>query len=123
MGIFSKLKLALTTGAQERIATGAFGYGNPSFAFADVNPTPIAPLLARYHEASLFTPGAENFVYDPQFELPMHTIWGFGFMRYPNTFNPLQPMQPLSSPVVTTNGIGGLIAGTMQLQSLEIEGG
>jgi hypothetical protein len=82
-----------------------------------VDPNAVAGIYS-YHEGDLFTPGAGNFVFEPNFELPLQTIWGFGFIRNPNTFNPLQPPQVLSPPNVQANGIGGLQAGTIQLEPL-----
>lgn len=78
--------------------------------------------IARFFEGDLFTPGAQNYVYEPVFErTPLQTIWGAGFLRTPNTFSPIQSPQVWSQPNVFTNGIGGLVAGQLVLQPLEEE--
>lgn len=105
------------TGANVQIRLGAFGIGSPAYAFADVNPTGASSLYS-YHEGALFTPGTGNFVFEPNFELPLHTIWGRGFIRNPNTFPVLQHPQVYANPTVTPNGIGGLQAGTIDLTPL-----
>ena len=110
------------SGANTRIRMGTFGVGGPAYAFADVDPT-ASSALYHYHEGDLFTPGAGNFVFEPNFELPLQTIWGRGFIRNPNTFNVYQPPQVWSPAHVKTNGLGGLIAGQVALQPLlEMEG-
>jgi hypothetical protein len=107
-----------TTGGNVRIAGGEFGDGRPTaYAFMDVNPFNVAHIY-RYHEGDLFTPGAQNFVFEPNFELPLQTVWGFGFIRNPNTFKPLQPPQVWAHPTVTTDGLGGLQAGQFDMQPL-----
>lgn len=105
------------TGANMRIRMGVFGTGNPLADLQEVNPFDVASIYA-YHEGDLFTPGAQNFVFEPQFELPLQTIWGFAFIRNPNTFSPLQHPQVWSPPNVQNNGIGGLEAGYLQFQPL-----
>ena len=76
-----------------------------------------------YHfEGDLFTPGAENYVFESRFErTALQTIWGNAFLRTPNTFSPVQPPQVFSPPHVVTSGIGGVVAGQMALQPLEFE--
>lgn len=107
------------TGGNVRIAQGDFGNGMPTaYAFVDVNPFANAAGLYSYHEGDLFTPGAQNFVFEPNFETPLQTVWGRGFIRNPNTFKPLQPPQVWAHPHVTTDGLGGLQAGTIELQPL-----
>ena len=101
-----------TTGANLRIQRGEFPIGSPATAF-ETNPRPSAPIF-RYHEGDLFSPGAENWVFELGFELPLNTIWGFAFMRTPNTFNPIQPPQVFAPAHVVTNGLGGLQAGQME---------
>ncbi len=103
------------TGAQIRILMGEFGSGDPISGIAEVD---ARNALYRYHEGDLFTPGAGNFVFEPGYELPLVTVWGKGFIRNPNVFNPLQNPQVWSQPNVNNNGIGGLIAGDMELQGL-----
>ena len=105
------------SGANIRIRQGVFGVGNPAFTFADVDPN-AGTGIYNYHEGDLFTPGAGNFVFEPTFELPIETLWGFGFIRNPNTFSPLQQPQVFSPPTVVNNGIGGLVAGQIALQPL-----
>ena len=98
------------TGANVRIMQGLFGTGNPAAAFeTDAN---SRTGLYAYHEGDLFTPGAGNWVFEPQFELPLFTIWGNAFLRKPNTFAPLQPPQVYAQPTVQNNGLGGLEAGS-----------
>ncbi|HYM35965.1 MAG TPA: hypothetical protein VET48_11245, partial [Steroidobacteraceae bacterium] len=63
-----------------------------------------------------------NFVFEPLFELPLVTIWGNAFLRRPNVFNPIQPPQVWSHPTVCQSGIGGLQAGTIDLEPLLSEG-
>jgi hypothetical protein len=110
------------TGANTRIRMGVFGESNLAYAFADVDPTSSNGIY-HYHEGAVFTPGAENFVFEPQFELPIQTVWGFGFIRNPNTFNPFQPPQVYANPQTMLQGIGGLMAGQMALQPLILNEG
>lgn len=106
------------SGANSRIRLGVFGEGSPTpYAFLDVDPNGAAGIY-HYHEGDLFTPGSGNFVFEPNFELPLQTLWGNAFLRKPNTFNPIQPPQIWSQPNVVQNGIGGLQAGQMELQPL-----
>lgn len=105
-------------GSNTRIRMGIFGNGSPAYAFADVDPTDKSGGIYSYHEGALFTPGAENFVFEPNFELPMQTIWGRGFIRNPNVFSPIQPQQVYSQPQISINGLGGIISGQMALQPL-----
>jgi hypothetical protein len=92
--------------------------------------------IYRHHEGYLFTPGAENYVFEWPFEFPVMSPWGGGggaqgqyvdgipftslqhatmghFMGNPvnDAFNPLQPPQVFSNPTTVTNGLGGLQAG------------
>jgi len=105
------------SGGQSRIRLGAFGNGSPLFSMVDVDPNSGTGIY-DYHEGAVFSPGAENFVFEPNFELPIQGIWGKGFLRTPNTFNPLQNAQVWSNPNIVTNGLGGLEAGQMILQPL-----
>jgi hypothetical protein len=106
------------TGANFRIALGAFGNGSPLYAIATPD-TSSDNAWYRYHEGDLFTPGAGNVVFEPNFELPLQTIWGQGFTRMPNTFNPVQPPQVyVTAPTQQANGIGGPQAGQLELQGL-----
>jgi len=116
---FFRSKLHQTvTGANVRIRLGLFGNGTPAAAASfEVNPTSITPLYS-YAQGDLFTPGAMNFVFEPNFELPLQTVWGFGFIRNPNTFSVRQPTQAFSNPVLSYNGLGGQMAGQMATQPL-----
>ena len=111
------------SGANIRIALGEFGVGSPvpGNSSAYVNPN-VAPALYFYHEGDIFTPGAQNWVFEPTHELPLVTLWGNAFLRRPNVFNPIQPPQVWAHPTVQNSGIGGLQAGTMELYPLLYEG-
>lgn len=101
----------------QRINAGAFGSGSPATAFETQSASP-APAAHHYYEGLLFDPGAENFVFVPGFELPLVTVWGNAFLRTPNVFNPVQPPQVYAPQNVLTNGLGGLVAGDVQLTGL-----
>jgi hypothetical protein len=109
------------SGGMSRIRMGAFGIGDPSTAFETVGQFDSDGLY-NYHEGDLFTPGAGNWVFEPNFELPLITIWGRAFLSKPNTWPVLQPPQVWAQPTVQNNGIGGLQAGDLQLQPLLYEG-
>lgn len=108
------------SGAITRIMAGAFGIGTPISADRLVEgqrgPTSL------YHEGYLFSPGSGNFVFQPNTELPIQTIWGRSFPRRSGAFPPLQPPQLYANPNVVLNGIGGLQAGTMELEPLLLDG-
>jgi len=104
------------SGGNFRIRSGEFGTGSPAYAF-ETDGRPSTSIYS-YHEGDLFSPGAENWVFEPNFELPLITIWGKAFLRVPNTFNPLQSVQVMSNPNVFTNGLGGPIAGDVILTGL-----
>ncbi len=107
------------TGAQVRINQGVFGAATPyANASAEVNPFAV-PHIYRFHEGDLFTPGTGNWVFESGFELPLNTIWGFGFLG-PNKapFDPRQPPQIVALPRVIPNGIGGIQAGQFNFQPL-----
>jgi len=112
------------SGAMSLLKAGLFGV--PHSAQLQQAPISLAPghgaSVYAYHEGDLFFPGTQNYVFDYPWELPYSTVWGHGFLRTPNTFNPLQPPQLFSQPNVMINGIGGLIAGQMALQPLESTG-
>lgn len=102
----------------QQIRSGLFGEGHAQI------PQVIDPTkgdIYHYHQGDLFTPGAMNYVFDPPFDLPLQTIWGQGFLRQPNTFNPLQPPPFVQGPNIVVNGIGGLVAGQMAFQPLEVQ--
>jgi hypothetical protein len=115
----------IQSGALSRIMAGVFGTRpNPSANLsAEVTPFPGKQGFYSYHEGDLFTPGAQNYVFDYPLEFPMQTIWGHGFLRRPNTFKPLQPAQSYSNPNVVTNGLGGLVAGQWAFQAIEQNNG
>jgi hypothetical protein len=104
-------------GGNISIRLGAFGSGSPENPYAFVNPNAAAGIY-NYHEGDIFLPGAENFVFEPNFELPLVAIWGNAFLRTPNTFKPLQPPQIYANATVTTAGLGGLQAGQVELEPL-----
>jgi hypothetical protein len=105
------------TGANQRIQQGLFGSGSPEPDVVEFDPSKTTGIYA-YHEGDRFSPGAQNWVFEPNFELPTVTIWGNAFLRTPNTFSPLQPVQLYSYQNITTDGIGGLEAGYLELQPL-----
>jgi hypothetical protein len=112
------------TGALSRLMQGLFGTANPNAwtSSAEVA-VPGKGAFYRYYEGDLFTPGTQNYVFEPTTELTaLYTSWGRGFLRRPNTFNPEQPPQVYSNPNVRINGIGGLVAGQFALQGTESEG-
>ena len=109
------------SGANIRIRMGLFGTGTPVSGSEFVEGAYNASVY-NYHEGDLFTPGSGNWVFEPNFELPLVTIWGNAFLRTPNTFNPLQNPQLYSNPNVMNNGVGGLQAGQMELEPLLFEG-
>lgn len=96
-------------------------FGSPTpYVFGDVNPlTNAGQSVYQYHEGDLFTPGAMNFVFETKFESnPVQTIWGFAFLRKPNTFAPRQPPPLIANHSVVQNGIGGEQFMPMELQPL-----
>ena len=105
------------SGANIRIAMGEFGEGVPILMPVD----PRVSGLYFYHEGDLFSPGTGNWVFEPTTELPLVTVWGRGFLRKPNTFNPVQPPQVMARPTLRQSGIGGLQAGGVALEPLLIE--
>jgi hypothetical protein len=109
-------------GANLRIRAGEFGEGSvTAYDLFGVDARCGCGGLYNYHQGNVFFPGTGNFVFEPNFELPLQTVWGFGFIRNPNTFKVQQPPQVWSQPHVQTNGIGGLQAGEIEFQPL-IEG-
>ena len=109
------------SGGITRIMQGVFGTGSPVSSDQLVGGT-FGP-TAVYHEGDLFTPGSGNFVYEPTTELnAIQTIWGNSFPRRTGAFPPLQPPQLYANPNVVLNGIGGLQAGTMELEPLLMDG-
>lgn len=112
------------SGAMSRIAAGLFGPApTPNANLSAEVVVPGAKALYHYREGDLFTPGAENYVFEYPFEYPLQTIWGIGFLRRANTFNPEQPPQVYTQPTLQLNGLGGLVAGQFAFQPLESENG
>jgi hypothetical protein len=109
------------SGGMTRIRQGLFGTGAAQFPGAEVTGQFEFEGLYNYHEGDLFSPGAGNWVFEPNFELPLVTIWGNAFLRKPNTFREYQPPQVWSNPTVVQNGIGGLQAGEYDLTGLSFE--
>ena len=118
--LFNKKQIASpVSGANVRIRLGLFGNGSPATsAVNEVQSNANSSGIYSYYEGDIFTPGAEAFVFVPNFELPLVTVWGMGFIRNPNTFSPRQPTQLLSNPNVVTNGLGGQMAGQIIQQPL-----
>ncbi len=111
------------SGGLSRIIAGLFGVQNsPAANLSSEVAVPGKKGFYHYHEGDLFTPGAENYVFEPTRELPLQTLWGDAFLRKPNTFAIVQPPQVYSNPTVTYAGIGGLIAGQMVFTPLDTEG-
>lgn len=103
---------------------GIFGSANPAAwtSSAEVA-VPGKQGFYQYYEGDLFTPGTQNYVFEPTTELtPLLPIWGNAFLRRPNSFNPEQPPQIYSNPNIVINGIGGLVAGQFALQGTESDG-
>ncbi len=108
---------------------GLFGRGDANTDIArDVNAAAGASApnnqpnnsFYNYHIGDLFTPGTQNFVFEPTTELtPLTTIWGNAFLRRPNTFSVRQPPQSWADYNKFINGIGGLQAGQYAHQPLE----
>lgn len=112
------------SGALARIMSGIFG-ARPDVratASANVQSVPAKRGFYAYHEGDLFSPGTGNYVFDYPLEYPLQTVWGVGFLRRPNTFNPLQPAQLGANQVLVINGIGGLVAGQFATQPLDTQG-
>lgn len=115
----------VVVGGLRRIQQGVFGIGDPhdnlSSPHAVIGDTKKEGGHYAFHEGDLFTPGTGNWVFEPAYETPLSTIWGMGFLRVPNTFNPIQPQIVYTQPKVVVNGIGGQIAGQMALQPLLVD--
>lgn len=109
------------TGGLRRILAGAFGVGHPTpSVVVGLN----TPSMGFFHEGDLFDPGTGNYVFEPAFELPLKGIVGQGGTnqgtKYPDNrwpvFAAVAPV--VSYPLATTQGYGGLQAGTIVQQSL-----
>lgn len=114
------------TGGISRILAGVFGAGGPTpYNQLDVDPRSVAPMLYAYHEGDVFTPGAENFVFEPMQELPLKGWWGAGSDANQGTPYPVNAWPVFASvapnwslPTVTRDGYGGLQAGAFVQQPL-----
>lgn len=97
----------------------AFGIGTPATGQSS-SPQKVegAGMPYAFYEGDIFQPGAENWVFEPQVEGPLMTIWGHAFLRNPNTFRPEQPPQIYSNPSITNTGVGGLVAGQIAFQPI-----
>lgn len=108
------------------VFAGLFGGANPSAdivrdqsAVAQGQATRRAQPFYQYHMGDIFTPGTQNFVFEPTTELtPLTTIWGNAFLSKPNAWPVYQPPQKWADYNKYINGIGGLIAGQYALQPL-----
>ena len=70
----------------------------------------------HYHQGDIFTPGAQNYVFEPIWEQPIYTLAGGGgtaqgVYRGANSFNIRQPPQVWQAQAATIQGLGGLQAG------------
>lgn len=71
----------------------------------------------NHHQGQVLSPGTQNFVFEPGFELPTFPIAsGVANLQQLRPLSPPQIYQARSIPVA---GIGGLTAGQMALQGLE----
>lgn len=108
------------TGAVARIRLGLFGDSTPQNLPVITYGSGFDGMYS-YHQGDLFTPGAQNFVWESNFELPLNTVWGRGYLSPANNFNPRQPPPLQAVPRVVLNGLGGLEAGQIAYAPL-IEG-
>lgn len=117
MGIYNVI-----VGSLSRVANGVFGVGGPEDNLSQpsyvAGESPAEGGFYTLHEGDLFTPGTQNWVLEPKYDLPVMTIWGNGFLRRANTFNPVQPPQIYATFGTPTDGIGGQIAGQIAMQPL-----
>lgn len=108
------------------VFAGLFGGANPNLdiardqqSVAQGQPFKKRQPFYQYHMGDLFTPGTQNFVFEPTTELtPLTTIWGNAFLSKPNAWPVTQPSQQWAPYNKYVNGIGGLIAGQYALQPL-----
>lgn len=107
------------SGGISRILAGAFGTrNNPATNLSAEVSQPFKGEPYQYAEGDLFTPGAQNWIFEYPFEYPLQTLWGNAFIRRPNTFSVNQPNQPYQNPYITQVGVGGLVAGQLASQPL-----
>ena len=111
-------------GGLSRIVASLFGPGAPSNQLSSdtqvLGENRFEGGVYNFHEGDLFTPGTGNWVMDPSQESALQTVWGHGFLRRPNSFNPFSAPLVFSAQTVVTNGIGGLMAGQTAFQPLLI---
>jgi hypothetical protein len=112
-----------------RILAGAFGTGAP---VPQIVLGQQADPVAFYHQGDVFLPGAESYVFESAFELPIKGIRGQGGVRqgshYPDARWPVfAATAPVIANVLATQvGYGGLQSGAIILQPLldpESDGG
>ena len=109
------------TGAFSRIAAGVFGKGSPVGGMTGQEVGQTAAHRAGYYqfyEGDYWSPGTANWVLDPVYDGPLHTVWGSAFLRTPNTFNPLQRPQVYAPPTTLLYGPGGQVPGQLFTQPL-----
>jgi len=70
----------------------------------------------NHHQGQVLTPGTQNFVFEPGFELPTFPIAkGVANLQQ---LGPLSPPQIYQAQSIPVGGIGGLTAGQLALQVL-----
>jgi hypothetical protein len=75
--------------------------------------TPLYSYLPQHYA----NPGTGNYAFAPNTTLPALSLGGAGRITMAQ-FGVMQPPQSMSYPTVTTDGLGGLIAGQFVGQSL-----
>lgn len=78
---------------------------------------PDTPLY-QFHQGAVLTPGTQNLVFEPAFQLPLFRV--AQGVQYTHFIRPLQPPQVWQSKAVGVNGIGGLVAGQFATQGLQL---
>jgi len=112
----------VAAGGMRAILNGLFGSGSPAAGLAQEAAVRQGPVY-HFHIGDLFTPGTGNYVLDPKYETPLNTIWGFGFLRVPNTFRPVEEAPLVAGIAVPVSGIGGVVAGQIITQPLSVPEG
>lgn len=78
---------------------------------------PDTPLY-QYHQGAVLTPGTQNLVFEPAFQLPTFRVaQGVAYTRF---IRPLQPPQIWQTQAVAVVGIGGIVAGQIATQQLQL---
>jgi len=80
--------------------------------------TTTVPGLYRYHAGDVFFPGAGNAVFEPAFQLPIIFYVGHGIPA--GYLSPIQKPQLYVGQTARLAGIGGVQAGQMFTQPLNI---